>query len=107
MSVVSAYFNSKEFSKLILKGKDQGFLTPEEINDGIPASIVEYHDVDVILLKLEEMSISINKVEEEDSEENEMTEVELIDEALAAVDKKELKTSSSDPVKLYLKKMGV
>ena len=106
MSVVSAYFNSKEFSKLILKGKDQGFLTPEEINDGIPASIVEYHDVDVILLKLEEMSISINKVEEEDSEENEMTEVELIDEALAAVDKKELKTSSSDPVKLYLKKMG-
>jgi RNA polymerase primary sigma factor len=106
MSVVSAFFNSKEFSKLILKGKDQGFLTPEEINDGIPASIVEYHDVDVILAKLEEMSISINKVEDEDSEETDMTEVELIDEALSAVDKKELKTSSSDPVKLYLKKMG-
>ena len=105
MSVVSAFFNSKEFSKLILKGKDQGFLTPEEINDGIPASIVEYHDVDLILSRLEEMSISINKVVVEE-EESEATELELIDDTLSKNEQKELKTSSSDPVKLYLKKMG-
>jgi RNA polymerase primary sigma factor len=45
MSVASAFLSAKEFSKLLLKGKEQGFLTPEEINDAIPASIVDYHDV--------------------------------------------------------------
>lgn len=105
MSIASAFLSAKEFSKLILKGKDQGFLTPEEINDGIPASIVEHSDLDMIILKLEEMKISINKVDIEE-EESEQTEIELIDEALSAQEAKELKSSSTDPVKLYLKKMG-
>src|SRR5690606_39800457 len=51
------------------------------------------------------MNISINKVEFEE-EEVEMTDLELIDEALSDAEEKELKASSSDPVKLYLKKMG-
>lgn len=105
MSVVSAFLNSKDFSKLLLKGKDQGFLTPEEINDAISASIVDYAELDLILEKLEEMNVTINKVDL-DEEESEMTEIELIDEALSAQEEKELKSSSSDPVKLYLKKMG-
>ena len=41
MSVVVAFLNSKEFSRLLMKGKDQQYLTPEEINDAIPASIVD------------------------------------------------------------------
>lgn len=41
MSVVVAFLNSREFSRLIMKGKDQTFLTPEEINDAIPANIVD------------------------------------------------------------------
>ncbi len=108
MSVISAFVNSKDFSKLILRGKEQGFLTPEEINDAIPASIVDYHELDVLLAKLEDLNISINKVDEEEEEVNsvEATELELIDEALSAQEEKELKSSSSDPVKLYLKKMG-
>jgi RNA polymerase primary sigma factor len=105
MSVISAFINSKDFSKLILKGKEQGFLTPEEINDAVPASIVDHDEIDVLLFKLEDINISINKVDEEE-EENEQTEIELIDEALNALEEKELKSSSSDPVKLYLKKMG-
>jgi RNA polymerase primary sigma factor len=105
MSVASAFLSAKEFSKLLLKGKEQGFLTPEEINDAIPASIVDYHDVDAILVKLEEMNITINKTDG-DEEETEMSEIDLIDEALSASEAKELKSSSSDPVKLYLKKMG-
>lgn len=105
MSVVSAFLNSKDFSKLVLKGKEQGFLTPEEINDAVPASIVDYHEVDSIILRLDEMNISINKIEGED-EEAEMSDLELIDEALSDAEEKELKASSSDPVKLYLKKMG-
>ena len=61
MSVITAFLNSKEFSKMILKGKEQGHLVPDEINDFIPASIVDYKDIDMILIKLEEMNISVNK----------------------------------------------
>lgn len=107
MSVLSAFLNSKDFSKMLLKGKEQGFLTPEEINDAISASIIDHHEIDAILAKLEDVNITINKVEEDEDEANqEATELELIDEALAAQEEKELKSSSSDPVKLYLKKMG-
>ena len=93
MSVISAFLNSKDFSKLILRGKEQAFLTPEEINDAIPASIVDYHELDVLLAKLEELNISINKVDDEEEETNavEATELELIDEALSAQEEKELK----------------
>ncbi|MEE2671228.1 MAG: RNA polymerase sigma factor RpoD [Bdellovibrionota bacterium] len=105
MSVVTAFMNSKDFSKIVLKGREQGFLTPEEINDAIPASIVDYIEIDLILAKMDDLNITINKVEEEE-EESEATELELIDEALSAQEEKELKSSSSDPVKLYLKKMG-
>ena len=38
MSLISTFLNSKEFSKLLIKGKDQAFLTPEDINDAIPAN---------------------------------------------------------------------
>ena len=107
MSIVSAFLNTKEFSKLILKGKEQSFLTPEEINDAIPASIVNPTEIDFILDKLDDMNIPINLADTEDSDaDSEQTELELIDDALSANEKKELKSSSSDPVKLYLKKMG-
>ena len=33
MSVVVAFLNSREFSRLVMKGKDQQYLSPEEIND--------------------------------------------------------------------------
>ena len=105
MSVISAFLNSKDFSKLILKGKEQGFLTPEEINDAIPAGIVDYEELDALLFKLEDINININKVLEDDDD-SEISEIELIDETLSAMEEKELKSSSSDPVKLYLKKMG-
>lgn len=105
MSVISAFFNSKEFSKLVLKGKEQGFLTPEEINDAIPANMVDYQELDTLLFKLEDINININKVLDEE-EDTETSEIDLIDETLSAMEEKELKSSSSDPVKLYLKKMG-
>ena len=45
MSLVEEFLNSKTFSKLLLKGKDQKFLTPEEINDAIPVSIVSQKEI--------------------------------------------------------------
>jgi RNA polymerase primary sigma factor len=103
MSELNTFLNSKEFSRLIMKGKDQSYLYPEEINDALPASLVDAKQIDLIMDKIEQAKIIIKLSEEE---EEEATDTETINESLADEDEKELKTSSTDPVKLYLKKMG-
>ena len=84
-------------------------LSAEEINDAIPASIVEYAQVDTILFKITEANIEIKAVEGEDEEEAggiKLDGTEIIEETLSKEEKLELKSSSTDPVKLYLKRMG-
>ncbi len=105
MSVVVAFLNSKEFSRLLMKGKDQQYLTPEEINDAIPASIVDVQSLDMIMEKIDEARIIV-RAPETDEEEAEKVQPEVVEDPLAAAEEEELRTSSSDPVKLYLKKMG-
>ena len=107
MSVVSVFLNSKEFSKLLLKGKDQTYLTPEEINDAIPASIIDPNSIDEIVEKVLEAKILV-KSPDVDSEEDgiKLDGSEIIEEGLTLEEKAELRSSSTDPVKLYLKKMG-
>ncbi|OUR98767.1 RNA polymerase sigma factor RpoD [Halobacteriovorax marinus] len=107
MSIVSVFINSKEFSKLIIKGKDQASLTPEEINDAIPASIVEPEALDEIMLKIQEARIDIaDQVSEEEDDGIRLDGTEIIEETLSKEEKAELKSASTDPVKLYLKRMG-
>ncbi|MBT3980033.1 MAG: RNA polymerase sigma factor RpoD [Bacteriovoracaceae bacterium] len=109
MSVIMAFISSKEFSKLLVKGKDQGFLTPDEVNDAIPANIVEAASVDSIVMELSKAKIEIQTSEKEVEEEDEgirLDGTEIIEEALSRAEKEELRTASTDPVKLYLKKMG-
>ena len=59
MSVVVAFLNSREFSRLVMKGKDQTYLTPEEINDAISANIVDPASLDQIMEKIEEARIQV------------------------------------------------
>ena len=107
MSLASAFLNSKAFSKLLIKGKDQSYLTPDEINDAIPANIVEAEALDEIILQLQDARIDISKeVEEEDEEGIRLDGTEMIEETLSKEEKAELRSASTDPVKLYLKRMG-
>ena len=107
MSVVGAFINSKEFSKLVIKGKDQSYLTPEEINDAIPASIEDATMIDEIMYKLQDASIQVQDQEvDEDEEGIRLDGTEIIEEALSKEEKAELRSASTDPVKLYLKRMG-
>ena len=109
-TIVKVFFESKEFSKLILKGKAQSFLTPEEIHDAVPAKIVDPDAIDSILARLIELHIDIQATgedfETEDEDGIKLDGTEIIGEALSRDEKLELSTSSTDPVKLYLKKMG-
>ena len=109
MSTLNAFIDSKDFNKLLDKGRDQNFLlTPEEVNEAIPASIVACEAVDEILAKIQEAKIEI--LEQENEEEEEDTIVDdttgIIAEALTKEEKAELRSASTDPVKLYLKRMG-
>lgn len=109
MSVVAAFLNSKSFSKLIIKGKDQGYISPEEINDAIPASIVDAESIDEVIEKIMEAQIEIQShgtEEEEDEEGIRLDGTEVIEETLSREEKAELRSASTDPVKLYLKRMG-
>ncbi|PIK14734.1 RNA polymerase sigma factor RpoD [Halobacteriovorax sp. JY17] len=107
MSIVTVFINSKDFSKLLIKGKDQSYLTAEEINDAIPASIVEPEAIDEIMLKIQEMRIDIqDETSEEEDEGIRLDGTEIIEETLSKEERAELKSASTDPVKLYLKRMG-
>jgi RNA polymerase primary sigma factor len=88
-----------------MKGKDQQFLTPEEINDAIPANIVDPHSIDMIMEKIDEARIQV-KTPDVDEEEAEKASTEVAEDPLTQDEEAELRASSSDPVKLYLKKMG-
>jgi RNA polymerase primary sigma factor len=105
MSSLVAYFQSKDFDRLMAKGKDQGNLTPDDVNDSIPANIVEPTDIDKVLAVLAEQNIEI-KIDAENQGPDFAEQTELIEEAFSEEEVNELKNSSSDPVKLYLKKMG-
>ena len=105
MSVVIAFLNSREFSRLVMKGKDQTYLTPEEINDAIPANIVDPASIDQIMEKMEEARILVKSPELEE-EEGDKASTEVAEDPLTIDEEAELRASSSDPVKLYLKKMG-
>jgi RNA polymerase primary sigma factor len=107
MSVAGAFLSSKSFSKLLIKGKDQSYLTPEEINDAIPANIVDPKDIDEIMLQLQDSRIEVaDHSDEEDEEGIRLDGTEVIEEALSKEEKAELRSASTDPVKLYLKRMG-
>ncbi len=105
--IVAAFLSSKEFTKLTSKGKEQNYLTPEEINDAIPASIVDGPSLDNILKKLVELKIDIQDQSIDEEEEGiRLDGTEIIEETLSREEKAELRSASTDPVKLYLKRMG-
>jgi len=105
--LVDNFLHSKEFQKLVFKGKDQQYLTPEEINDAIPASIVAPADIDKIVTRIFELRIEIQAHAGEEAEEAiKLDGTEIIEETLSREEKAELRSASTDPVKLYLKRMG-
>lgn len=107
--VVASFLNSKEFSRLLVKGKDQSFITAEEINDALPAGIVLASDIDEIMNRIIELKIDVTDTvveEDEDEEGIRLDGTEIIEEALSREEKAELRSASTDPVKLYLKRMG-
>jgi RNA polymerase primary sigma factor len=106
-AVVQNFLDSKEFTRLLAKGKDITFLTPEEINDALPASIMTANEIDAVIYRILDAKIDIQGEEgDEELEGIRLDGTEIIEETLSKEEKAELRSASTDPVKLYLKRMG-
>ena len=98
--------NQKKLKTLITKGKKQGYLTYEEINELIPDGKVSAEQIDNTLIMLSEMDITIT--------DKENIPKQIV--KLKATEKKAAKTAQkalpdfgtvTDPVKMYLREMGL
>ena len=98
-----------ELRNLIIKGKRQGFLTYEEINDHLPDRLSDNEHVESIINMLHEMEVDVVDAPP-DPEDLIMNAEESMDEENVAEEAEEvLKSefgSTTDPVRMYMREMG-
>lgn len=90
------------FKKLLLQGKERGYITYDELNDALPKDKFSTEKIDTAISSITEMGIQL--MESED--------VETFSRLNEHVSEKEAETNSSnmlstdDPVRMYLREMG-
>jgi len=95
---------------LVAKGKEQGYLTYAEVNDHLPADIVDSDQIEDIIQMINDMGIQVFE-SAPDADELMMSEdaadedaVEAAAQALASVESELGRTT--DPVRMYMREMG-
>ena len=105
--------SQSQMKLLILKGKEQGYLTYAEINDHLPDDIVETEMVEDIIQMINDMGIQVyDEAPDEDTillnddaaKEDDETATEEAMAVLSAVDANIGRTT--DPVRMYMREMG-
>lgn len=106
----------KEVKELISVGKEKGFLTFEEVNDALPPSLVSSDQLDDVLTMFDDMDIEIVDSEEEGKVLKQKPHVpskgakeevaEEVEEVVPVVVEAEYAGRTTDPVRMYLRKMG-
>ncbi|HUT55668.1 MAG TPA: RNA polymerase sigma factor RpoD [bacterium] len=107
----------EEINKLIDRGKSKGFLTYDEVNDGLPENMINSDQLDDLMSLFGEMDIKIVDSTAEapvKSLSTEAAEEETVDEdtpsagrgELDAVEEIEPGIRAIDPVRMYLREMG-
>ena len=98
-----------ELKKLILKGKEQGFLTYREINDHLPEDMHDTDQIEAVVNMINDMGILVYDkppdpdsllLKEETTPDEEDTEAVLT----TAVESEFGRTT--DPVRMYMREMG-
>jgi RNA polymerase primary sigma factor len=99
----------KDLQGLVDLGREQGYLTFEQVNDFLPQDVASPGDLRAALESFEDMDIKVlEEVPTEGADSETEVEVkeepeEVVERPVAAVDSL---GESSDPVRLYLKEMG-
>jgi RNA polymerase primary sigma factor len=99
-----------DFKSLIIKGKEQGFLTYAEVNDHLPDDIVDPEQIEDIIGMINDMGIEVHEEAPVDalltggssSVDDDVTEEAV--QALSITDAEVGRTT--DPVRMYMREMG-
>ncbi len=103
--------HKQALQKLIMIGKEKGYLTYSEINDLLPEDLLTQEQIEPIVTILEELDISVSDtVPDADTlvvagAKSQSTSAEAAVAALAALDSEFGRTT--DPVRMYMREMGV
>jgi len=98
-------YEGKDLQGLVDLGREQGYLTFEQVNDFLPQDVATPTDLRAALDSFEDLDIKVLEevpTEGADSE----TETEVKEEPEEAAEPADNLGESSDPVRLYLKEMG-
>lgn len=103
---------SQKIKALVVKGKEKGFITYEELNDILPDdSLVQPGKIDETLMMLDELGIDLieeSEIEAREAADTEDADKESKDDAKAKIS---VATGASekidDPIRMYLTQMGV
>ena len=100
---------STEFKQLIAKGKDQGYLTMDEINDLIPPDIINGDQLSVFIQTFSDMCITVcdTPPEADDLLLNAVsTDSEDVEIVANQLDSSVEVGRTTDPVRMYMREMG-
>lgn len=97
---------------LVLKGKEQGYLTYAEVNDHLPAEIVDSEQVEDIIQMINDMGIKVVETapDADDlalNDDTTITDEDVAEAAAAALSSVESEIGrTTDPVRMYMREMG-
>ncbi|MDQ2190438.1 RNA polymerase sigma factor RpoD [Vibrio anguillarum] len=97
---------------LVIKGKEQGYLTYAEVNDHLPAEIVDSEQVEDIIQMINDMGIKVVETapDADDlalNDDNAITDEDAAEAAAAALSSVESEIGrTTDPVRMYMREMG-
>ena len=100
--------------ELIVKGKEQGYLTYAEVNDHLPDGMVDTDQVEEIIATINDMGITVHEAAPDadtlilsDNSTNVSADEDAADEAAAAIASVDGEFGrTTDPVRMYMREMG-
>ncbi|EMP88648.1 RNA polymerase sigma factor rpoD [Vibrio cholerae O1 str. 116063] len=101
-----------QLKQLVLRGKEQGYLTYAEVNDHLPAEIVDSEQVEDIIQMINDMGIKVVETapDADDlalSDDTTNTDEDAAEAAAAALSSVESEIGrTTDPVRMYMREMG-
>ena len=110
--------NEAQLKKLIARAKKRGYITYDELNDGLPQDQMSSEQIEDVMSALSEMGINVVENEEADEEDGEASDQSDSDsdsgdegdgegnERFVVEKKKETVDRTDDPVRMYLREMG-
>ena len=100
-----------KIAELIVKGREQGYLTYADVNDHLPDDISDPDQVDEIIGMINDLGLQVHETAPDaddlllaESEDSDDIALEQAAEALAAVENETGRTT--DPVRMYMREMG-